>query len=348
MYKNWAIKNGYQVKLLDYVDGDSSIGFKSASLQINGEYVYGWCKYESGVHRLVRNSPFDIQNKRHTTFALVKVSPDVEDDDLNLINISPTDLKVETFRASGPGGQHVNTTESAVRITHLPTKITAQCQGSRSQHSNKADAMKLLKSRLYNKVLEENSLNLPMCKVTSFAHLSTATTSNLDEETYEPQITFIINENNIITQQSFQKSFQTVTPTSCNSNKNNNGDANYHHNAYHENVYLLSMNDMTSPPSISHPHGFYSGPSSLAHSPQSLPIFSCEKNIFLNSSFDNKNVLRDPCLVETFYDTAKYHIDDKSKDANFNTSPLIEFTTCEQEPLAPLFDLLDNNNENIQ
>ncbi|CAJ0823257.1 7360_t:CDS:2, partial [Entrophospora sp. SA101] len=172
--------------------------------------------------------------------------------------------------------------------------------------------------------------------------------SNLDEETYEPQITFIINENNIITQQSFQKSFQTVTPTSCNSNKNNNGDANYHHNAYHENVYLLSMNDMTSPPSISHPHGFYSGPSSLAHSPQSLPIFSCEKNIFLNSSFDNKNVLRDPCLVETFYDTAKYHIDDKSKDANFNTSPLIEFTTCEQEPLAPLFDLLDNNNENIQ
>ncbi|CAJ0641948.1 13921_t:CDS:2 [Entrophospora sp. SA101] len=158
MYKNWAIKNGYQVKLLDYVDGDSSIGFKSASLQINGEYVYGWCKYESGVHRLVRNSPFDIQNKRHTTFALVKVSPDVEDDDLNLINISPTDLKVETFRASGPGGQHVNTTESAVRITHLPTKITAQCQGSRSQHSNKADAMKLLKSRLYNKVLEEKQI----------------------------------------------------------------------------------------------------------------------------------------------------------------------------------------------
>ncbi|CAJ0763357.1 5993_t:CDS:2, partial [Entrophospora sp. SA101] len=146
------------LKLLDYVDGDSSIGFKSASLQINGEYVYGWCKYESGVHRLVRNSPFDIQNKRHTTFALVKVSPDVEDDDLNLINISPTDLKVETFRASGPGGQHVNTTESAVRITHLPTKITAQCQGSRSQHSNKADAMKLLKSRLYNKVLEEKQI----------------------------------------------------------------------------------------------------------------------------------------------------------------------------------------------
>ncbi|CAJ0744949.1 12036_t:CDS:2 [Entrophospora sp. SA101] len=206
------------------------------------------------------------------------------------------------------------------------------------------------KSRTSDKTVSEivSSLNLPMCKVTSFAHLSTATTSNLDEETYEPQITFIINENNIITQQSFQKSFQTVTPTSCNSNKNNNGDANYHHNAYHENVYLLSMNDMTSPPSISHPHGFYSGPSSLAHSPQSLPIFSCEKNIFLNSSFDNKNVLRDPCLVETFYDTAKYHIDDKSKDANFNTSPLIEFTTCEQEPLAPLFDLLDNNNENIQ
>ncbi|CAH1756781.1 9643_t:CDS:2 [Entrophospora sp. SA101] len=178
------------------------------------------------------------------------------------------------------------------------------------------------KSRTSDKTVSEivSSLNLPMCKVTSFAHLSTATTSNLDEETYEPQITFIINENNIITQQSFQKSFQTVTPTSCNSNKNNNGDANYHHNAYHENVYLLSMNDMTSPPSISHPHG----------------------------SFDNKNVLRDPCLVETFYDTAKYHIDDKSKDANFNTSPLIEFTTCEQEPLAPLFDLLDNNNENIQ
>lgn len=232
------------------------------------------------------------------------------------------------------------------------------------------------KSRTSDKTVSEivSSLNHPMSKVTSFAHLSTTTTSNLDEETYEPQITFIINENNIITQQSFQKSFQNVSPASCNSNKNNNGDANYHHNAYHESVYMLSMNDMTSPPSISHPPNFYSGPSSLAHSPrspysspssssspyfslppspphltiESLPIFSCEKNIFLNSSFNNQNVLRDPCLVETFYDTAKYHIDDKIKDANFNTSPLIEFTTCEQEPLAPLFDLLDNNNENIQ
>ena len=127
-------------------------GIKSATVKIDGEYAYGWLRTETGVHRLVRKSPFDSGNRRHTSFASVFVSPEV-DDDID-IDVDPSDLRIDVYRASGAGGQHVNRTESAVRITHMPTNIVVQCQNDRSQHKNKATAMKQLKAKLYELELQ--------------------------------------------------------------------------------------------------------------------------------------------------------------------------------------------------
>jgi len=128
-------------------------GIKSATVEVQGEYAYGWLRTETGVHRLVRKSPFDSGNRRHTSFAAVFVSPEV-DDDID-IDINPADLRIDVYRASGAGGQHVNRTESAVRITHLPTNVVTQCQNDRSQHKNKATAMKQLKAKLYELELQK-------------------------------------------------------------------------------------------------------------------------------------------------------------------------------------------------
>ncbi|MCI5633180.1 peptide chain release factor 2 [Helicobacter sp.] len=146
MYLRWAERNGFKVELLDYQEGDEA-GIKDASFIIKGENAYGYAKAENGVHRLVRISPFDANAKRHTSFSSVQVSPEI-DDDID-INIEEKDLRIDTYRASGAGGQHVNKTESAIRITHIPTKIVVQCQNDRSQHKNKASALKMLKSKLY-------------------------------------------------------------------------------------------------------------------------------------------------------------------------------------------------------
>ncbi|RIA84076.1 peptide chain release factor RF-2 [Glomus cerebriforme] len=157
MYEKWGIKSDYQVKLIDYVKGEIA-GCKLATLQIDGEYAYGWCKHESGIHRLVRISPFDSQSRRHTSFASVYVFPNVNEDgsvDTRNSEIPSSDLKIESFRSSGPGGQHVNVTESGIRITHIPTKIVVQCQFGRSQHANKALAMTMLKAKLYDKAIKE-------------------------------------------------------------------------------------------------------------------------------------------------------------------------------------------------
>jgi peptide chain release factor 2 len=151
MYLRWAEAQGFSTEIIEASAGEVA-GIKSATVSVVGEYAYGWLRTETGVHRLVRKSPFDAGNRRHTSFAAVWVSPEVEDD--IDIDIDPSDLRVDVYRASGAGGQHVNRTESAVRITHLPTNIVVQCQNDRSQHKNKATAMKQLKAKLYEYELQ--------------------------------------------------------------------------------------------------------------------------------------------------------------------------------------------------
>lgn len=152
MYARWADLKGFKLELLDYQEGDEA-GVKDVSFLISGENIYGYLKGENGVHRLVRISPFDSNSRRHTSFASVLVSPEI-DDDIEIL-IEEKDLRIDTYRSSGAGGQHVNKTESAIRITHLPTNIVVQCQNDRSQHKNKAQAMKMLRSRLYELELEK-------------------------------------------------------------------------------------------------------------------------------------------------------------------------------------------------
>jgi peptide chain release factor 2 len=154
MYLRWADKQGYKTEVTDISDGEVA-GIKSCSIRFEGEYAYGWLRTETGVHRLVRKSPFDSNARRHTSFASVFVSPEV-DDDIN-IELNPADVEMDVYRSSGAGGQHVNKTESAVRLRHLPSGIVVACQSERSQHKNRATATKMLKAKLYE--LEVNKRN---------------------------------------------------------------------------------------------------------------------------------------------------------------------------------------------
>jgi len=154
MYLRYCERKGFKVEILEQSDGDVA-GLKGASLKVIGEYAYGHLRTETGVHRLVRKSPFDSGNRRHTSFSSVFVYPEV-DDSID-IEINPSDLRIDTYRASGAGGQHINKTDSAVRLTHLPTNIVVQCQNDRSQHRNKAEAMAMMKSRLYEEELRKRN-----------------------------------------------------------------------------------------------------------------------------------------------------------------------------------------------